>query len=57
MKNYKELGREYKNEFFKNGNINYFLIAFEMNKIFELKQLNQQKEIEQSCESQSGFIM
>lgn len=38
MKNFNELSVEYKNEFFKNGNINYFLIASEMNKIAELKE-------------------
>ena len=44
--------RGYRKEFFKNGNINYFLIALEMDKIAELKQINQQKETEQDYENQ-----
>jgi len=57
MKNFNELSNEYRREFFKNGNINYFLIALEMNKIAELKQINQQKEIEQDYENQDGLTM
>ena len=52
MKNFNELSNEYRKEFFKNGNINYFLIALEMDKIAELKQINQQKETEQDYENQ-----
>ena len=38
MKNFNKISAEYKNEFFKNGNIYYFLIALEMKEIANLRQ-------------------
>ena len=38
MKNFSELSKEYKDMFFVLGDINYFLIALEMNKISRLQQ-------------------
>lgn len=57
MKNFNELSNDYRREFFKNGNINYFLIALEMDKIADLKQINQQKEVEETDENQDGLTM
>lgn len=57
MKNFNELSNDYRREFFKNGNINYFLIALEMDKIAELKQINQYKEFGQDYEDQDGLTM